>query len=210
MEREAREMIEEQLSPGEEILWVGRPRRGLALRPEDWLLIPFGIVWLCSTIGIMESARSFGGGPSVTHQFGFPGRRMFAQPLTIFQIVGWLFIAIGLYVLVGRIFVDAGVRRNTYYGVTDRRILIITGFFGNRFLSIPLESAEEVNVIRRPDGSGTIRFGRPTYIPGWGHSTMNDHHYRGWRRVDPPSFELIDDVLSVRNIIVAAQQGVYE
>ncbi|MFA7635866.1 MAG: PH domain-containing protein [Bacillota bacterium] len=210
MEREVREMIEAQLFPGEQILWAGRPRRGLKLRPADWLLIPFSIVWLCIAIGIMESARSFGGGPSVTYQFGFPGRRMFAQPVTIFEIVGWLFIAIGLYLLVGRFFVDARVRRNTYYGVTRRRILILTGFFGNRFLSIPLDRAGEVNVIRRADGSGTIQFGRPTYIPGWGHSTMNDHHYRGRRRVDPPSFELIDDVLSVRNIIVAAQQGMHD
>jgi hypothetical protein len=39
MEREVREMIEAQLFPGEQILWAGRPRRGLKLRPADWLCL---------------------------------------------------------------------------------------------------------------------------------------------------------------------------
>jgi hypothetical protein len=90
------------------------------------------------------------------------------------------------------------------------KTLILTGFFGNRFVSIPLDRVGEMNAIRRADGSGTIQFGRPTYIPGWGDSTMNGHHYQNWRRVDPPSFEMIEDVLSVRNIIVSAQQGTYD
>ncbi|HOB42741.1 MAG: PH domain-containing protein [Bacillota bacterium] len=209
MEREVREIIEEQLFSSEVILWAGRPRRGLALRASDWFLIPFSLVWLCIATEITGNARKFGV-PSVRYEFGLSGRRVFAQPLTVFEVVGWLFIAIGLYLLVGRFFVDARVRRNTYYGVTDRRILILTGFFGNRFVSIPLDRVGEMNAIRRADGSGTIQFGRPTYIPGWGDSTMNGHHYQNWRRVDPPSFEMIEDVLSVRNIIVSAQQGTYD
>ncbi len=143
------------------------------------------------------------------YEFGLSGRRVFAQPLTVFEVVGWLFIAIGLYLLVGRFFVDARVRRNTYYGVTDRRILILTGFFGNRFVSIPLDRVGEMNAIRRADGSGTIQFGRPTYIPA-GRFYNERPPLPELEASGPASFEMIEDVLSVRNIIVSAQQGTYD
>ena len=135
----------------------------------------------------------------------FTGRPMFMQPLAIFDIVGFLFIAVGLYLLVGRFFVDARIRGNTYYGLTDKRVLIVTGFLGNRFISIPLERIGELNVSRRADGSGTIRFGRTAYVEDWHSSSLNDHRHYGYRRIEPPSFELIDDVLAVRDLIVRAQ-----
>jgi len=135
----------------------------------------------------------------------FTGRPMFIEPLAIFDIVGFLFIAVGLYLLVGRFFVDARIRGNTYYGLTDKRVLIVTGFLGNRFISIPLERIGELNVSRRADGSGTIRFGRTAYVEDWHSSSLNDHRHYGYRRIEPPSFELIDDVLAVRDLIVRAQ-----
>jgi hypothetical protein len=75
----------------------------------------------------------------------------------------------------------------------------------NRFISIPLERIGELNVSRRADGSGTIRFGRTAYVEDWHGSSLSDHRHYGYRRIEPPSFELIDDVLAVRDLIVGAQ-----
>jgi hypothetical protein len=162
-------------------------------------------------VRITGTVRSMGGG-MVPGGFRitsnpFTGRPMFMRPLSIFDIVGFVFIAIGLYLLLGRFFVDARIRANTRYGLTDKRVLIVTGFSGNRFISIPLERIGELNVSRRADGSGTIRFGRTAYLEDWHGSSLSDHRRYSYRRIEPPSFDLIDDVLAVRDLIVRAQMG---
>ncbi len=209
MWQDAEQVIGAQLAPGETAIWTGRPRSGLVFRPHDLPVAIFSAIWLMMAIYITGAARSMGRGmtPSgfrITSN-PFTGRPMFIEPLAIFDIVGFLFIAVGLYLLVGRFFVDARIRGNTYYGLTDKRVLIVTGFVGNRFISIPLERIGELNVSRRADGSGTIRFGRTAYVEDWHSSSLNDHRHYGYRRIEPPSFELIDDVLAVRDLIVRAQ-----
>jgi len=209
MWQDAEQAIGAQLAPDETVIWTGRPRTGLAFRPYDLLITAFSAIWLTIAVYITGTARSMGrgmipGGFRITSN-PFTGRPMFMQPLAIFDIVGFLFIAVGLYLLLGRFFVDARIRANTYYGLTDKRVLIVTGFSGNRFISIPLERIGELNVSRRADGSGTIRFGRASYVEDWHGSSLSDHRHYGYRRIEPPSFELIDDVLAVRDLIVRAQ-----
>ena len=183
----------------------------VGLRPYDLLITAFSAIWLMIAVHITGTARSMGrgmipGGFRITSN-PFTGRPMFMRPLSIFDIVGFVFIAIGLYLLLGRFFVDARIRANTRYGLTDKRVLIVTGFSGNRFISIPLERIGELNVSRRADGSGTIRFGRTAYLEDWHGSSLSDHRRYSYRRIEPPSFDLIDDVLAVRDLIVRAQMG---
>ena len=128
----------------------------MVFRPYDLLITAFSAIWLMMAVYITGTARSMGrgmipGGFRITSN-PFTGRPMFMHPLSIFDIVGFVFIAIGLYLLLGRFFVDARIRANTYYGLTDKRVLMVTGFSGNRFISIPLERIGELNVSRRADG----------------------------------------------------------
>ena len=211
MWQDAEQAIGAQLAPGETLIWTGRPRTGLVFRPYDLLITAFSAIWLMIAVHITGTARSMGrgmipGGFRITSN-PFTGRPMFMRPLSIFDIVGFVFIAIGLYLLLGRFFVDARIRANTRYGLTDKRVLIVTGFSGNRFISIPLERIGELNVSRRADGSGTIRFGRTAYLEDWHGSSLSDHRRYSYRRIEPPSFDLIDDVLAVRDLIVRAQMG---
>lgn len=39
------EAISRQLSPGEQVLWQGRPRQGILFRAGEWYTIPFSLVW---------------------------------------------------------------------------------------------------------------------------------------------------------------------
>ena len=211
MWQDAEQAIGAQLAPGETVIWAGRPRPGLVFRPYDLLITAFSAIWLMIAVYITGTARSMGrgmipGGFRITSN-PFTGRPMFMHPLSIFDIVGFVFIAIGLYLLLGRFFVDARIRANTRYGLTDKRVLMVTGFSGNRFISIPLERIGELNVSRRADGCGTIRFGRASSVQDWHGSSLSDHRHYGYRRIEPPSFELIDDVLAVRDLIVRTQMS---
>ena len=211
MWQDAEQAIGAQLAPGETVIWTGRPRTGLVFRPYDLLITAFSAIWLTMAVCITGTARSMGrgmipGGFRITSN-PFTGRPMFMRPLSIFDIVGFVFIAIGLYLLLGRFFVDARIRANTRYGLTDKRVLMVTGFSGNRFISIPLERIGELNVSRRADGYGTVRLGRASYVEDWHGSSLSDNRHYGYRRIEPPSFELIDDVLAVRDLIVRTQMS---
>ena len=45
VDESAEEMIRNELGPGEQLIWAGRPRLGLMLRAMDVFLIPFSIMW---------------------------------------------------------------------------------------------------------------------------------------------------------------------
>src|SRR3954451_15422857 len=99
------------LFPGESILWAGQPKQGLALTGRDALLIPVSLLW---------------GGFAIFWNVGvwsFPGK----GPPLFFRLFGLPFLVIGLYVIVGRFFHDAAIRKRLVYAVTDQRILVLRG-----------------------------------------------------------------------------------
>lgn len=131
------------LDAGEQVLWQGQPRPGLAIRPASTerlvmglALVGFALVWFRVT----------------SHDVGgLPG-------------VGWLvplaalpFLGIGLYNLGGDALwrtVNAG---RTWYTLTDRRALIATDIFGRRELrSWPIDPATIIDYAG--EEPGTIRF----------------------------------------------------
>lgn len=130
------------LPDGERAIWSGRPCRGLLLTGSDFFLIPFSLLWggfalFWEATVVTKSAPGF------------------------FQLWGVPFVLFGLYLIAGRFIVDAWLRANTGYVVTDRRILIIrAGLFG-KTISLSLGRLPEVQLAERSDGSGTLRFGAP-------------------------------------------------
>ena len=113
--------VRSQLASNEKLLWTGQPRRGLRLRATDALAIPFSLLW-CGFAIFWEW--------SVLKQ-GAPG---------FFALWGIPFVAIGLYVVFGRFFVDALQRARTYYALTDQRALIISGLVNRQTKSLPLRT----------------------------------------------------------------------
>ncbi len=124
----------------EEFVWTGKPKQGLMFRSSDWFAIPASLILLGTALKPYWEAR---------------GRTMHPT-----EMVGLTILAVlGLYLLVGRFFIDAYVRRDMVYGLTSHRALIIGGLFGRKVLSIDLRTLQQTALTQRRDGLGTITFG---------------------------------------------------
>ncbi len=179
------EQVAQALERGERLLWVGAPRKGLMLRAADWFLIPFSLVWGGFAI-FWESAV-----------LGTPNAPVFMK------LWGIPFVLIGLYLIVGRFFVDAKMREKTIYALTGERILIFSGIFRRESKSLTLRNIPEVPVVKARDGSGTISSGSAPFGAFAGG-------FAGWpgnSRMQPPQFEMIDDVAAVATPVREAQRN---
>ncbi len=113
------------------------------------------------------------------------------------------FVLIGLYIVFGRFIVDALTRRKTFYGITNQRIVIISGLFSQEIKSLNLRTLTDVSLSERGDGSGTITFG-PVYPMGrW----MPAGSWPGAGRYAPPAFDMVERAKEVYEIIRQAQKG---
>ena len=178
------------LVPGEKLLWAGVPPTGLIMRPADRLLIPFGL-FLCGFAAFWGVSVIGAGAP------------------TFFLL--WLIpvAAGGLYTLLGRSIVDAWRRTNTYYGVTDQRVIIASGSSGSNIESLNLDTLDDMKVSEQPDGRGTIMFHAPPPVMSLLSPRPGDY---GRVALFPPagplvpSFEGIENVRLVYDAILRAKQ----
>ena len=138
------------LTPGEHLVWSGKPKRGLLFVPSDWFLVPFSLAWAwAATSAVMAGLK--------------PDTPFLAK------IFGAVFGAAGLYITVGRFLLDAWLRERILYAVTDRRILILrAGPFG-KFTALGLDQLPALEFREGRNGRGTIRFAGP---PHGGVSSM--------------------------------------
>ena len=178
------EQVAQALERGERLLCVGVPRQGLMPRAADWFLIPFSLLWGGFAIFWESSVLSIPNAPLVMKLWGIP------------------FVLIGLYLIVGRFFVDAKMREKTIYALTGERILIFSGIFRRESKSLTLRNIPEVSVVKVRDASGTISFGSAPFGAFAGG-------FAGWPgngRMLPPQFEMIDDVAAVATLVREAQR----
>jgi hypothetical protein len=188
MDQSTETVVSSQLDSNERLLWAGKPRGGIRLRGQDAFLIPFSLLWGGFMIFWMFMAWK---GSSKAH---YPGARAF-------PLFGVPFVLIGLYLIFGRFFADARMRARTSYGVTNERVIIISGLFSQQTKSLQLRTLTDVSLTQRADGSGTITFGpllpMNAFFSGGGWPSAG--HYA------PPAFEMIDSAKEVYDIIRRAQ-----
>ena len=179
--------VARELSAGERLLWKGRPRGGLRLRASDMFQIPFSLFWVGFAIFWEYSVL-----------FLVPRHDAAGWSGPVFGIP---FVLFGLYMAVGRFFVDAKMREATEYAVTNRRAIIVSSLFSTKIKSVDLKSTPEITVDEKADRSGTITFG----------TVQNQNYGRGRSNVSftggsvQPAFEMIEDVRQVYGIIEQAR-----
>ena len=175
-------MIQQQLSPGERLLWSGQPRAGVVFRSADFFMIPFSLMWGGFAI-YWEAMAVTSDGPFFFKLWGIP------------------FVLIGLYMIVGRFFWDSFARGRTFYGLSDQRVIIVATATGTKVTSLPLRGLPQITLSEKSDGSGTIQFGHnPSMQSAWFAGTA-------WPGVQQaPSFEVLENAKNVYEQIRQAQQ----
>jgi len=182
MWNEQQQFLNSQLSPNENLLWSGQPRQGVLLRAADAYLIPFSLMW-CGFAIFWESTVWISDAPIFFRLWGIP------------------FVLVGLYMVIGRFIVDSLQRSKTFYGVTNERIIIVSGISGRNVKSLNLRTLTDITLNEKPGGVGTITFGSAV-------STSWQSNFPFSRRVEPdcPLFEGIPSAKNVYEIIRQAQK----
>jgi len=167
----------EEVTRGETLLWSGVPRQGVFFRAADLILVPFSLLWAGFAVFWEVSVLT-------TSAPGF------------FALWGIPFVLMGLYITVGRFFVEAYRRRRTTYAVTARRIIIRSGATTQ---SLELATLGTISLREHSNGLGTLTFGSSPFPALFTSSS--------WPGVKgPPEFIQIHEARRVYERIREAQQ----
>jgi hypothetical protein len=179
-----------ELSPGEKLLWSGKPRDGFMFRASDIFTIPFSLFFLG-----FAAFWTLAVGSGILESYSRGEAPLFAF---IFPLCGIPFVAMGLYILLGRFWVEKALRARTSYGVTNERAIIVSGLFSRTVKSLNLSALPDVSMSERRDGSGTISFGQPNSMYAFFEGMS---WWPGFRQHHLPTFDRISNVKSVYKII---------
>ncbi len=185
----ASQKIQPYLSSDESLYWAGRPDPNVVFHSDDWISIPFAILWTAFAV-FWEYGATSGNSKS-------GGRDWF------FALWGIPFIAIGVYMVAGRFVTDAWLKRRTYYGLTDRRVLIVQESWKTKTSTAYLEMVP--NIECEGNKTGTIWLG-PKYpvIAARGKRTRDMSRFSVG---DVPIFADIDDVREVYHQILQVREA---
>jgi hypothetical protein len=137
---EAQQAVQPHLGPGERLVWAGRPRQGIFFQPADAFMVPFSMAW--GGFAIFWTLMAY--------RSGAPW---------FFVLWGLPFVCVGLWLMVGRFFTDAGVRAKTYYAVTDKRVLFVKAGRTACVTGVDIRSVGDVTLAQHRNGRGSILFG---------------------------------------------------
>ena len=194
MIRDAATELTSDLDAGERLLWSGRPAQGILFRSSDIFLIPFSLLWggfaiFWEVAALAATWDSDAQTPDMVRH--------------AFPLFGLPFVAIGLYLIAGRFFVDRAQRRKTLYGITDRRVIIRSGLFRRTTKSLNLRTLSDVTLSERSDRRGTITLGPTAGLYSWFQGTS----WPGMGGHVAPSLDTIEDAKDVYNILRRAQSA---
>ena len=187
--------IDAEFRQNEKAIWKGKPATGIMLRGSDALFIPFSLLWGGFAIFWETTAISIAAKTT-------PNDQSAAAAVLIFPLFGIPFVLVGLYLIFGRFVIDAKRREKTEYAITNQRVIIKSGFFSRKVKSLNLASMPEISFTEKSNGTGTITFGESNSPYGF---MMRGFSWPGMPYA--PTFEMIDNVRSVFELIQKAQRN---
>jgi len=178
--------LKSELGPSERLLWAGQPKQGFVFRASELFLTPFALLWC---------------GFAISWEW-----RVFQAPNTpVFFVLGGIpFVVIGLYLVFGRFLVESAQRTKTFYGVTNERVLIVSGLFRRNVKSLNLCNLSGLSLSESSNGEGAISFG------GGSPFSSVFGGFSGWPGMDAylgPRFDLVQNAKAVYETIRGAQRA---
>ena len=120
----------------EYVLWHGAPVRTPLFTGADLLIIPFMMFWL-GGVGYWEYVALTSDAPKIMALFGLP------------------FVAVGLYMLIGRPLMQRLTLKRSYYAITNRRVIkSVRGRIDAR----ALDNLPALRIRYEKNGEGSILF----------------------------------------------------
>lgn len=136
------------LAAGEAILWRGKPKKGPFIASRSLTLLPIAVLWLIVDLGFVGVSIFSGDAP----WFLIPFLALHMMPV-------WLWLGNTL---------TAGKRwKNTMYYVTNRRIIVQSGFF----------AVNEKSVFYKDIRNAQLQIGLIDKISGTGSIVLDDGYY---------------------------------
>ena len=149
MNEKVQKYLESKLLNGEEVLWYGQPPKGFLLRRSDWFYIPSSLIF------------AFG--------VAFVDYKMLVQSIYFGLFLNSLFMLISIYVTLGRFYTDFVYRKNSYYILTNLRVLIPNFKNGKDGFELSLSDLKGIYLNKKSNEYGNITFGAKEFsatIPG--------------------------------------------
>jgi hypothetical protein len=153
--------LQGEMGAGESLQWSGQPQQKVIFHQQDWFAIPFSLMW--GGFAIFWECGAFGLWGNSGHSQSAPG---------FFVLWGIPFVVIGQYLIWGRFFYAGWKKARTYYGVTNKRVLVLSTGSARRVTDAYFPSIDSVSLTTRSDGIGTIEFApEPEAQSAWNFST---------------------------------------
>jgi hypothetical protein len=137
--------LQSELGSGESLLWSGQAEQSVVFHSSDWFAIPFSLM---------------SGGFAIFWEWGASGHfgsGSHSTPL-FFELWGIPFVLIGQYMIWGRFIYMAWRKARTYYGVTNRRVMVVSTGTSRKLTEGYLDNLDSLSLTTRPNGIGTIEF----------------------------------------------------
>jgi hypothetical protein len=153
--------LQTELSAGESLLWSGQPQRKVIFHRQDWFGISFSLMW---------------GGFAIFWEWGASGHfdnsgQSHSAP-GFFVLWGIPFVLIGQYLIWGRFLYADWRKTRTYYGVTNKRVLVVSSGSSRKVTDAYFSNIDSVSFTTRYDGIGTIEFApEPETQSSWGFNS---------------------------------------
>ncbi|MEJ6395170.1 hypothetical protein V8J82_18045 [Gymnodinialimonas sp. 2305UL16-5] len=202
------EVWDDELEPGEKLLWTGRPARGLRLTQEVAALLGFAIA-------------AHGVGAFILYLTIGENGQIPTAPLVFLGFLSFIFIGISVLF----IWFETSMRNCLYYAVTDRRAIILNTHEGPPFrqtsypitpdlkLSVSLGRRQTLwfkpRVETSVDKSGLVTYADPKQVRAGAHMNVRATAQISFDSTAPKSFRFLEDARAVRDLIEQVADGTY-
>jgi len=184
--RDIPQLFKPDLQKDEKIVWSGQPTPSI-FSAGDIFVIPFSLMW---------------GGFAYFWEFSVITMYLQKHNPGLLFMVAWgiPFVVIGSYMIFGRFIVQSWQQKNTFYAVTNQRVLILSTFRGRSTQAIFLAAVPTVSKTVNNKGVGSIYFG-DTFFPVNSTLAPNAVMLRRGNTLVQSGFNNIKDVNKVYDLI---------